>query len=99
MENNIVTVSLYHANEPVGAVIQIVFGGEQRSARDCAVLYRDGLHLNADKLSFSVIGVIEAYALLIRAACEPRGEGVHVVIEVLPVVPVAVGLGGKRPLS
>lgn len=55
------------------------------------------LHLNADKLSFAVIGVIEAYALIVGAVREPAGEGVHIVVEVFPVVPVAVGLGGKRP--
>ena len=97
MENNIVSVSLNYADKPVGAVVQIVFGGEQSPAGDCAVCYCDGLHLNADKLSFSVIGVIEAYALVVRAVREPTGEGVHIVVEVLPVVPVAVGLGGKRP--
>lgn len=55
------------------------------------------LHLNTDKLSFAVIGVVEAYALCVGAVREPAGEGVHIVVEVLPVVPVAVGLGGKRP--
>ena len=47
--------------------------------------------------SFAVIGVVEAYALVVGAVCEPAGEGVHIVVEILPVVPVAVGLGGKRP--
>ena len=94
---DVVSVSLDHADEPVGAVVQIVLGREQRSAGDCPVCYRDGLHLNADKLSFSVIGVIEAYALIVGAVREPAGEGVHIVVEVFPVVPVAVGLGGKRP--
>ena len=92
MENNVVTVSFNHTDEPVGAVVQIVLGREQSPAGYCAVCYRDGLHLNADKLSFSVIGVIEAYALVVRAVREPAGEGVHIVVEVLPVVPVAVGL-------
>ena len=73
MENNIVTVSLDHADEPVGAVVQIVLGREQGPAGDCPVCYRDGLHLNADKLSFAVIGVIEAYALCVGAVCEPAG--------------------------
>ena len=54
-------------------------------------------HLNADKLSFAVIGVIGSYALVVGAVREPAGEGVHIVVEILPVVSVAVGLGGKRP--
>ena len=83
MENNIVAVSLDHADEPVGAVIQIVLGGEQRPAGDCAVCYRDGLHLNTDKVSLAVVGVVEAYALVVRAVCEPAGEGVHVVLIVI----------------
>ena len=37
MENNVVTVSLDHADEPVGTVIQIVLGREQRPAGYCAV--------------------------------------------------------------
>ena len=65
MENNVVTVSLDHADEPVGAVVQIVLGREQRPAGYCAICYRDGLHLNADKLSFAVIGVVEAYLYFI----------------------------------
>ena len=89
---DVVSVSLDHADEPVRTVVQIVLGREQRPAGDCAVCYRDGLHLNTDKVSFAVIGVIEAYALCVGAVCEPAGEGVHVVVEVLPVVPVAVGL-------
>ena len=92
MENNVVTVSLDHADEPVGTVVQIVLGREQRPAGDCAVCYCDGLHLNTDEVSFAVIGVVEAYALCVGAVCEPAGEGVHIVVEVLPVVPVAVGL-------
>ena len=96
---DIVTVSFNHADEPVGTIVQIVLGREQRPAGDCAVCYRDGLHLNTDKVSFAVIGVIEAYALCVGAVCEPAGEGVHIVVEVLPVVPVAVGLRGKRPIS
>ena len=94
---DVVSVSLDHADEPVRTVVQIVLGREQRPAGDCPVCYRDGLHLNTDKLSFAVIGVVEAYALVVGAVCEPAGEGVHVVVEVLPVVPVAVGLRGKRP--
>ena len=65
MENNVVTVSLDHADEPVRTVVQIVLGREQRPAGDCAVCYCDGLHLNADKLSFAVIGVVEAYLYFI----------------------------------
>jgi len=97
MENNIVAVSLDHADKPIGAVVQIVLGREQRPAGYCPVCYRDGLHLDTDEVSFPVIGVIEAYALVVGAVREPAGEGVHIVVEVLPVVPVAVGLGGKRP--
>ena len=94
---DVVSVSLDHADEPVRTVVQIVLGREQRPAGYCAVCYCDGLHLNADKLSFAVIGVVEAYALVVRAVREPTGEGVHIVVEILPVVPVAVGLRGKRP--
>ena len=89
---DVVSVSLDHADEPVGAVVQIVLGREQRPAGYCAVCYRDGFHLNADKVSFAVIGVVEAYTLCVGAVREPAGEGVHIVVEVLPVVPVAVGL-------
>ena len=92
MENDVVTVSLNHADEPVRTVVQIVLGREQSPAGYCPVCYRDGLHLNADKLSFPVIGVVEAYALVVGAVREPAGEGVHIVVEVLPVVSVAVGL-------
>ena len=61
---DVVSVSLNHTDEPVRAVVQIVLGREQCPAGDCAVCYCDGLHLNADKLSFAVIGVVEAYTLV-----------------------------------
>ena len=71
---DVVTVSLDHADEPVGTVVQIVLGREQRPAGDCPVCYRDGLHLNTDEVSFPVIGVIEAYALVAGTIIEMRGE-------------------------
>ena len=71
---DVVSVSLDHADEPVRTVVQIVLGREQRPAGDCAVCYRDGLHLDTDKLSFAVIGVVEAYALVAGTIIEMRGE-------------------------
>ena len=39
---DVISVSLDYTDEPVGAVVQIVFGREQSPAGDCAVCYRDG---------------------------------------------------------
>ena len=73
---DVVSVSLDHADEPVRTVVQIVLGRGQRPTGDCPVCYRDGLHLNADKVSFPVIGVIEAYALVAGTIIETRGDAI-----------------------